>query len=74
MDIINIMYLINPKILGMYLGWVILIIMWSWIQSKIYKMIKEKHPQEYEKLGEPRFWKMLNPGATAILYGKMLAR
>ncbi|MBI2484249.1 hypothetical protein HYV71_03640 [Candidatus Uhrbacteria bacterium] len=44
-------------------------ILWSWVQARIYKTIKERHPAEYEKLEHPRFWKMWNPGYTAILYG-----
>jgi hypothetical protein len=51
------------------LSLVIIVVLWAWIQSKIYETIKERHPKEYEKLGNPRFWKMWNPGYTAVLYG-----
>lgn len=57
--------------ISIYLLLIVVVPIWFWMQSELYNMIKEKHPEEYDKIGRPVLWSLYNPGYKAILYGKI---
>ena len=55
--------------LALWIPFAMVLIIWVLSQSKMYKLIEERHPNDYKKLGEPKLWKFYNPGYTALLFG-----